>query len=383
VPAVFGTSTNSTSNSIEFINNGNVWLKSFTGNTLSIGEGNLITNTNTYVLGKGNQIPFSTIGQDNFLIGNNVIGNSGTRSFFALGKDIDVEEKGGFIIGTGTKDINGNIYPLQGSTQTNSLTVGFNSDIPTIYVTPSAGVGTTGKVGIGDGFGSSNNPQYKLDLNGNFHATENTYLDQNLYVQNKGYIGFNNQSPFSNAYLEVKSEDNATDNLNMFLYNHRSNAKLLRLKGGFSGNSQFLFQVEGNNASGSNLIEDNVYFKIGSNGRIGVSTISPQAIFHVQGKYMGTNTAFLVTNNVGNPIFSINHDNGTTYAKKVIVTNSMPVPDYVFDSCYSLIDLNSLSAFLKVNKHLPGIPSATDIANSNNEIDVNHFQMLLLQKSKS
>ena len=32
---------------------------------------------------------------------------------------------------------------------TNSLMVGFNSDIPTLFVGPSSGVGTTGNVGIG------------------------------------------------------------------------------------------------------------------------------------------------------------------------------------------------------------------------------------------
>jgi hypothetical protein len=48
----------------------------------------------------------------------------------------------------------------------NSLMVGFNSDIPTLFVGPSSGVGTTGKVGIG-----THTPSEKLHVAGNAHVT--------------------------------------------------------------------------------------------------------------------------------------------------------------------------------------------------------------------
>jgi hypothetical protein len=49
----------------------------------------------------------------------------------------------------------------------NSLMIGFNSDVPTLFVSASTGIGTTGDVGIG-----MSSPQYKLDVCGTIRAKE-------------------------------------------------------------------------------------------------------------------------------------------------------------------------------------------------------------------
>lgn len=56
--------------------------------------------------------------------------------------------------------------------------------------------------------------------------------------------------------------------------------------------------------------------------------------------------------------------NGTIGAKEVNVEefSSTWWPDYVFDSGYNLISIIELEAFIKQNKHLPEIPSASEIA---------------------
>jgi hypothetical protein len=52
--------------------------------------------------------------------------------------------------------------------------------------------------------------------------------------------------------------------------------------------------------------------------------------------------------------------NGSAIFKKVVVKNGTPWPDYVFDSSYQLPSLESVSDFIVKNKHLPGIPSASE-----------------------
>ncbi len=53
-------------------------------------------------------------------------------------------------------------------------------------------------------------------------------------------------------------------------------------------------------------------------------------------------------------------------------------PDYVFDANYSLLDLDTLSQYIRDNKHLPGIPSALEVENDG--IDLGEMQAALLEK---
>ncbi len=70
--------------------------------------------------------------------------------------------------------------------------------------------------------------------------------------------------------------------------------------------------------------------------------------------------------------------NGPAIFTQAVVKNYTSWPDYVFDSTYSLRDLTSIETFIKTNKHLPDIPSATAI--QENGIDLGHMQAKLLQK---
>jgi hypothetical protein len=55
-----------------------------------------------------------------------------------------------------------------------------------------------------------------------------------------------------------------------------------------------------------------------------------------------------------------------------------PWADFVFDNAYRLTSLDSLSAFIKANKHLPGIPTAAEV--KKNGIDLAATDAQLLEK---
>ncbi len=109
--------------------------------------------------------------------GNNSIG-IGNRVF------TDVEGTNSIILGSGPSNNSGFII----NNKPNTLMVGFNSTIPTLYVGSSNGTGTTGNVGIG-----TTEPQAKLQINIDdnteaftiFNTVDNDY---NFKIKGNGYV---------------------------------------------------------------------------------------------------------------------------------------------------------------------------------------------------
>ena len=101
-------------------------------------------------------------------------------------------------------------------------------------------------------------------------------------------------------------------------------------------------------------------------------------------------------NSVFYPVLSINDDYnvgiGTTTpdtkltVKGVIHTNEIRVdlespiqgPDYVFEKDYDLLSLAEFEAYIKVNKHLPEVPSAKEM--TENGLNLKEMNLLLLKK---
>ena len=98
---------------------------------------------------------------------------------------------------------------------------------------------------------------------------------------------------------------------------------------------------------------------------------------------IGANLVFAdVAGNIGvgtnNPAEKLSI-NGTVLAKKVKVsTAAADWPDYVFDPLYPLPSLTSVASFIAVNKHLPGVPSAEEVATKGQ--DIGFSQVVLLKK---
>jgi len=70
---------------------------------------------------------------------------------------------------------------------------------------------------------------------------------------------------------------------------------------------------------------------------------------------------------------------GELYARKIKVTLNA-IPDYVFDKKYKLMNLLDLRKFINKYKHLPNVPSAKEVVNNNNEVDLGEMQKVMLEK---
>lgn len=71
--------------------------------------------------------------------------------------------------------------------------------------------------------------------------------------------------------------------------------------------------------------------------------------------------------------------NGQLQAKEIkLAMNESSIPDYVFDKNYKLLSLEQLQSFIQQNKHLPGMPSASEMAKSG--MDMGAMNLLLLEK---
>lgn len=68
---------------------------------------------------------------------------------------------------------------------------------------------------------------------------------------------------------------------------------------------------------------------------------------------------------------------GYVFARRYTTTLS-DIPDYVFAPNYNLLPLSDLRIYLATNRHLPNIPSAAEMENT--EVDLGELTRLLLEK---
>ncbi|MFL6292404.1 MAG: hypothetical protein ACJ759_16045 [Thermoanaerobaculia bacterium] len=113
--------------------------------------------------------------------------------------------------------------------------------------------------------------------------------------------------------------------------------------------------VSGNHPSLRFLTNTTDRMIVTSTGSVGIGTTSPSARLHVSGGNIQVTGGSFV-------------DDGVT----------LSAPDYVFEPGYELMPLAELDAFVKENRHLPGVPSASDIKQKG--LNLSQFQMKLLEK---
>lgn len=114
----------------------------------------------------------------------------------------------------------------------------------------------------------------------------------------------------------------------------------------------------------------------------------PQIIFQTGGGYSNPQTQ-MILNESGN--LSIGTSNttynnieykltvkGKIHAEEVLIDLNIPAPDYVFEKDYPIKTIQEVERYINKNKHLPEIPSATEIAQ--NGLSIGEMNMLLLKK---
>ncbi|GEM_PF-930789 len=174
-------------------------------------------------------------------------------------------------------------------------------------------------VGIG-----TTNPSHKLDVNGSFRV-----------INGNSILNFN-------SYSDLIIRNSTRGDGGRAVVHGGDNTLLLNCAGDFSGGTKLGVNVKFAANSGVSYI---------NTGNVGIGTTSPQYKLAV---------------------------NGTIGAKEVVVKTDIETPDYVFEENYNLKSLEEVEQFIKANKHLPEIPSATEV--DANGVGLAEMNMLLLKK---
>jgi hypothetical protein len=177
----------------------------------------------------------------------------------AIGRYVKTNVASAFVIGKGT----GYGSELTNST-TNSLMVGFNSDIPTLFVGSSGGSGTTGKVGVGT---SSPDSEAKLHVRG---STDNF----GILIDSEGTSGSEIGLHTANTEYSSLAKNCFYFGTNWYRYNNSRGAYVNEI----TPDGHVRFKVAG---SGVGAITWATALAFRSDGNVGIGTTNPARPLHV------------------------------------------------------------------------------------------------------
>lgn len=89
----------------------------------------------------------------------------------------------------------------------------------------------------------------------------------------------------------------------------------------------------------------------------------------------------VINNAVSTEVFRVNGD-GKVYTQEVeiLLSGTFPPPDYVFEDDYDLMSLDTLRNYIDANGHLPEMPTAKEIEENGNVIEIGKMNLLLWKK---
>jgi len=137
-------------------------------------------------------------------LGSGVVSN-GDNGAIALGNDVQANSNTSIILGEG---LSGSVPMINNIAK--SLMVGFNSDIPTLFIGQANGVGTTGHVGI-----ATTTPSEKLHINGGLRIA----AADSMYAGTLQWNGSHFQGYNGSAWVNLDGESVWSLNGNKAFYN--------------------------------------------------------------------------------------------------------------------------------------------------------------------
>jgi len=369
-----------------------------------------------------------------YAFGQNCITNASQS--LAIGRYMQTNASGAIALGSSTSQ-----GPLVNGIN-NSLMIGFNSIVPTLFVGPSPDYKSSGNLGIG-----TTAPTQKLDIDGNIRLrnnaiigtwsnnslTFNTNSAARMVIAATGNVGIGTNTPSTKLHIDgdITVSGLANEKGDQIVTSDR-NGKLMLIPVNFSGDNL------GNRIATQNL--DMKEFSIRNSTREAYQTRADGSRYFAGLRFSEENsmvletgkkavfTAVAATNNASglwvanwacggyglvlnadNRTGGIYYDNndpklsigfnsskvgiglippsdgafrlyveGGILAEEVKVMLKSAWPDYVFTADHKLPGINEVADFITANGHLPGVPSAATVAADG--INLGQMNALLLTK---
>lgn len=306
---------------------------------------------------------------------------------YLLGMYTKSEAANGFVIGRGVDRDNMLVNSIDGG----SIMMGINSNVPTFFISKSDGIDRTGRVGIGN----VTNPQAKLHIRGDEGMfsedasilLEPTDPDKDAVIQfwdDRKFIKMNHDGLMhikssdillSNdvitpaAKLHIRSDEGEDAGIILEPKQPETNGTFIRLHDGNHGIS-----VGTNGEMCINSGAENNKLPLTLNGKIGINTDNTLENYGlmIRGRVGIDVSRDLLTDDYKLTV------SGGILTDRVLIKYVTEWSDYVFDDGYSLMPLHKLRQFISTNRHLPDVPSETEV--KENGIELKEMQNILLKK---
>ncbi len=401
----------------------------------AMGKSNTSTGEASVAAGKSN----SATGITSFAMGSSA--TSSGRASFSIGSNLNASGNYSVLIGqylsaSGTNSVvigKGTSFQALNNSTANSIMIGFGSSKSTFFVSNSSSTTKTGKIGIGD----VTSPSAKLHIKADDAEDPVLFIEPSSWATGKwaevriGSTANKIKSLYSKGFeFDVsgnyffKSGKVGIGTSVDSLPKQKLEVAHTELKGGMALNnilpgdtnyhSQIYFMKNGVEkwAMGNDIkckgyqdffIWDHqngkTRFFIDSLGRVGIGKLDGLTFkTEIVAEDMGgldvktthdTTYGYCIRAEVNNNLTKaivvdkddttnfVVYGNGSVRCREVYVKVGT-LGDFVFNDDYNLTSIANLDAYIKKNRHLPGMPAATDVARD--DLNVGEFQNLLLQK---
>ncbi len=220
-----------------------------------------------------------------------------------------------------------------------------------------------GKLGIGK------LPEEKLDVDGNAIIRGDLFVLGNSSVQAGSVVGQNlylpNLTPISAGDIIVRDGEGKIRVINPKSFHSMIQPTHADCASGFD--SYWKYEP------------GKIYSRCIDGTDVGIGTSSPQYRLDVVGD-MGISTDLTIGESIvaADNNFQVS-DQGEVFCRKLTISlDAFPFPDYVFEKDYKLMSLYDLEQYIERNKHLPNMPSSTDVAKNGG--DIGEINRVLVEK---